>query len=146
MEHQLLELFTSDNSRYLKSSLTGEDDERGKKQAHYATVHEPVTASVWKKHLSGEIRLGLKPEINGECKWACIDVDPNNYKDYSEKKYVEIIKKYSLRMQAELQTLFFIEQVEMLLDLSMQITHLFLTLLVIQILKLEIQVIQLYLE
>jgi|TARA_E500000318_G_scaffold109540_2_gene122741 hypothetical protein len=96
MEHQLLELFTSDNSRYLKSSLTGEDDERGKKQAHYATVHEPVTASVWKKHLSGEIRLGLKPEINGECKWACIDVDPNNYKDYSEKKYVEIIKKYSL--------------------------------------------------
>ena len=96
MKEQLLELFTSDNSRYLKSSLTGEDDERGKKQAHYATIHEPVTADVWSQHLDGKIRLGLKPEIDNKCKWACIDVDPNNYKDYSEKKYVQIIKKYKL--------------------------------------------------
>ena len=96
MKEQILELFTSDNSRYLKSSLTGEDDERGKKQAHYSTIHESVTAEVWGQHLDGKIRLGLKPEIDGQCKWGCIDVDPNNYKDYSEKKYVQIIKKYKL--------------------------------------------------
>ena len=96
MKEQILELFTSDNSRYLKSSLTGEDDERGKKQAHYSTIHESVTAEVWGQHLDGKIRLGLKPEISGQCKWGCIDVDPNNYKDYSEKKYVQIIKKYKL--------------------------------------------------
>ena len=89
-------MFQGDDSRYLKSSLTGEDDERGKRQANYVTVHEPVTEEVWKQHLEGKIRLGLRPEIDNNCLWGCIDVDPNNYKDYSEKKYVEIIKKYSL--------------------------------------------------
>jgi hypothetical protein len=96
MQKELLSLFQGDNSRYLKSSLTGEDDERGKRQASYVTVHEPVTEEVWKQHLEGKIRLGLRPEIDNNCWWGCIDVDPNNYKDYSEKKYVEIIKKYSL--------------------------------------------------
>ena len=89
-------MFQGDNSQYLKSSLTGEDDERGKRQANYVTVHEPVTDNIWKQHLEGKLRLGLKPEMNDKCHWGCIDVDPNNYKDYSEKKYVEIIKKYNL--------------------------------------------------
>tara|TARA_R110002020_G_scaffold448093_1_gene660769 strand:- start:2148 stop:3722 length:1575 start_codon:yes stop_codon:yes gene_type:complete len=96
MHKQLLELFEGDSSRYLKSSLTGEDDERGKRNANYVTVHESVNADIWKQHLEGSLRLGLRPEIEGMCKWACIDVDPNNYKDYSEKKYVEIINKYTL--------------------------------------------------
>ena len=96
MHDKLFALFEGDNSKYLKSSLTGEDDERGKKSAQYMTVHEPVTSDIWEKHLKGELRLGLKPEVDNKCKWACIDVDPNNYKDYSEKKYVEIIKKYKL--------------------------------------------------
>jgi len=96
MHKELLSLFQGDDSRYLKSSLTGEDDERGKRQANYVTVHESVTEDIWKQHLEGKIRLGLKPEVDGLCKWGCIDVDPNNYKDYSEKKYVEIIRKYSL--------------------------------------------------
>lgn len=96
MHKELLSLFRGDDSRYLKSSLTGEDDERGKKQANYITVHEPVTEDIWKQHLEGTLRLGLKPEVEDQCKWGCIDVDPNNYKDYSEKKYVEIIKKYNL--------------------------------------------------
>lgn len=59
-------------------------------------VHEPVTAALWKEHLEGKIRIGLRPEVDNTCKWGCIDVDPENYKDYSEKKYVEIIKKYKL--------------------------------------------------
>ena len=96
MEEKLFTLFEGDNTRYLKSSLTGEDDERGKKSAEYITIHEPVTSAIWKQHLEGKLRVGLKPEIDGQCKWGCIDVDPNNYKDYSEKKYVEIIKKYKL--------------------------------------------------
>jgi len=96
MHDKLFALFEGDNSKYLKSSLTGEDDERGKKSAQYTTVHESVTSDLWKLHLDGKIRLGLRPEIGDKCKWACIDVDPTNYKDYSEKKYVEIIKKYKL--------------------------------------------------
>ena len=96
MDKQLLELFTCDSTQYLKSSLTGEDDERGKKQAKYITVHEPVTSEIWKQHLEGQTRIGLRPDIEDKCQWACIDVDPANYKDYSEKKYVDIIKNYSL--------------------------------------------------
>ena len=96
MHKELLSLFQSDNLQYLKSSLTGEDDERGKRQANYVTVHEFVTSDIWKQHLEGKVRLGLKPELGLDCLWGCIDVDPNNYKDYSEKKYVEIIKKYNL--------------------------------------------------
>ena len=48
-------------------------------------VHEPVTAALWKEHLEGKIRIGLRPEVDNTCKWGCIDVDPENYKDYSEK-------------------------------------------------------------
>ena len=63
MHDKLFALFEGDNSKYLKSSLTGEDDERGKKSAQYMTVHEPVTSDIWEKHLKGELRLGLKPEV-----------------------------------------------------------------------------------
>ena len=96
MHKELFALFACDSTQYLKSSLTGEDDERGKKQAKYVTVHEPVTSAIWQQHLKGQLRIGLRPDIKDQCKWACIDVDPANYKDYSEKKYVDIIKNYSL--------------------------------------------------
>ena len=96
MHKELFKLFQGDNTCYLKSSLTGEDDERGKKGAQYQTVHESLTATHWKHHLAGKSRIGIRPEIEDECLWGCIDVDPNNYKDYSEKKYVEIIRKYKL--------------------------------------------------
>tara|TARA_A100001391_G_scaffold6115_1_gene3887 strand:- start:1943 stop:3517 length:1575 start_codon:yes stop_codon:yes gene_type:complete len=96
MHKELFALFSGDTSQYIKSSLTGEDDERGKKSAKYITMHEPVTSDLWEQHLQGTLRLGLRPEVDGKCKWACIDVDPANYKDYSEKKYVEIIRKYKL--------------------------------------------------
>jgi hypothetical protein len=96
MHQELFSLFQGDNTCYLKSSLTGEDDERGKKGANYVMVKESLTADLWKEHLEGKTRIGVKPEIGDECMWGCIDVDPNNYKDYSEKKYVEIISKYNL--------------------------------------------------
>ena len=32
--------------------------------------------------------------------WGCIDVDPNSYKNYSQKKYVDIIKNYKLPLVA----------------------------------------------
>ena len=100
MNRKFLTLFAGDDTCYLKSSLTGEDDERGKKSAQYQTIHEPVTESLWKHHLDGSIRIGIKPEKNGKCVWGCIDVDPHNYKSYSEKKYVDIINKYNLPLVA----------------------------------------------
>tara|TARA_R110000764_G_scaffold145900_2_gene233681 strand:+ start:542 stop:2125 length:1584 start_codon:yes stop_codon:yes gene_type:complete len=96
MHKELFKLFQGDDTCYLKSSLTGEDDERGKKKAQYQTIHEELTPKHWKAHLDGKSRIGIRPEIGEDCLWGCIDVDPNNYKDYSEKKYVEIIKEYKL--------------------------------------------------
>ena len=96
MHKELFQLFQGDDSCYLKSSLTGEDDDRGKKGADYVTVKETLTAKHWKEHLDGKMRIGIRPEIGEQCLWGCIDVDPNNYKDYNQKKYVEIIRNYKL--------------------------------------------------
>ena len=100
MNRKFLKLFAGDDTCYLKSSLTGEDDERGKKSAQYQTIRESVTESLWEQHLNGSIRIGIKPEKDGKCLWGCIDVDPHNYKSYSEKKYVDIINKYNLPLVA----------------------------------------------
>lgn len=93
---KLIDLFEGDYSSYITASLNGEADERGKKKANYKTVHEPVTTELWDAHLQGKQRIGFKPEKDGLCKWGAIDVDPSSYKDYSEKKYVDIIKRYKL--------------------------------------------------
>lgn len=100
MHKKLFTLFAGDNTRYLKSLLTGKDDERGKKGTDYQTVHEPLTPELWQEHLDGKIRVGLKPELDGKCVWGCIDVDPHSYTSFSAKKYVDIIKKYKLPLIA----------------------------------------------
>tara|TARA_R110000787_G_scaffold133719_1_gene246147 strand:+ start:4335 stop:5915 length:1581 start_codon:yes stop_codon:yes gene_type:complete len=100
MHKKLLKLFAGDNTRYLKSLLTGKDDERGKKGTDYQTIHEPLTSELWQEHLEGKIRIGLKPELEDKCVWGCIDVDPHSYTSFSAKKYVDIIKKYKLPLIA----------------------------------------------
>jgi len=100
MHQKLLKLFAGDNTRYLKSLLTGKDDERGKKGTEYQTIHEPLTAELWKEHLDGKIRIGIKPELEGKCVWGCIDVDPHSYTSFSSKKYIDIIRKYKLPLIA----------------------------------------------
>ena len=97
---KLFELFKGNSDSYIKSSVTGELDDRGKRITSYTTVHEPVTTTQWQEHLSGKIRIGFKPEKDGKCMWGCIDVDPNSYKNYSQKKYVDIIKNYKLPLVA----------------------------------------------
>ena len=96
MHKELYKLFTGYTKSYVKLSLTGESDTNGKKQAKYLTVHEPVSPAIWEDHLNGKYRIGLRPEMDDECVWACIDLDPNDYKNYSQKKYIDIIKKYDL--------------------------------------------------
>ena len=99
MHKKLLKLFAGDNTRYLKSLLTGKDDERGKKGTDYQTIHEPLTSELWQQHLDGKIRIGLKPELEDKCVWGCIDVDPHSYTSFSAKKYVDIIKKYKKSLE-----------------------------------------------
>jgi len=96
MLKRLADLFEGDPDQFITTSLTGEVDERGKREAKYITIHEPLTSAKWQEHLDGKIRIGVRPENNEKAKWGCIDVDPSTYKDYSQKKYVSIIKEYKL--------------------------------------------------
>ena len=75
MQDHLLELFEGDSSQFIKVTLTGGQDERGKRKADYLTLHEPVTSSLWKDHLEGKFVIGLRPERDEKIKWGCIDVD-----------------------------------------------------------------------
>ena len=43
----LANLFEGHPNKYLTTSLTGEVDERGKREAKCTTVHEPLTGNVW---------------------------------------------------------------------------------------------------
>ena len=96
MFKRLAELFEGDPAKFITTSLTGEVDDRGKREAKYLTIHEPATEKVWKNHIDGKTRIGVRPENGDKVKWGCIDVDPTTYKDYSQKKYVDIIREYKL--------------------------------------------------
>ena len=96
MEEQLLRIFEGNSELFITTSLTGEVDERGKTVGQTFTVHEPVTLQIWQEHLQGTKRIGIKPEKDDKCKWACIDIDPHNYKQYNQKKIVDIIKEFNL--------------------------------------------------
>ncbi len=96
MQKELLQLFEGDSSQFITVSLTGETDERGKRKADYLTKHEPVTEELWADHLNGKTLIGLRPENGDKLKWSCIDIDPANYKQYTSKKYVDIIRDFEL--------------------------------------------------
>ena len=91
MFKDFFKLFEGDPNQYITSTLLGVEDKRGKKEARYKTISEPVTSDIWRDHLEGKIKIGIRPENGDLCKWGCIDVDPENYKDYTEKKYVNIL-------------------------------------------------------
>ena len=82
MEQRLLNLFEGNSELFITTSLTGEVDERGKRVAKTITVHEPVTLQLWKNHLTGAQRIGIKQEKGNVVKWGCIDIDPQNYKGF----------------------------------------------------------------
>ncbi len=94
---KLLDLFAGDLTKYIKVTLLGDLNERSKKSAKYVTIDEPVTTDLWQSHLDGKQIIGIRPEFNNKCKWGCIDIDPADYRDYSEKKYVEIIRHQNIK-------------------------------------------------
>jgi len=69
-------------------------DASGKKVGKALTVREPLTLSLWEKHLKGEQSLGVIP-INEQnfCFWGCIDVDVYNLE---HKVLIDKIEKYGL--------------------------------------------------
>jgi len=96
MIKDLLEIFQGDPNKHLMTSLTGEVNEKGKREANCWEEKKPVTESLWQTHLDGKQRIGIFPIHEDKIKWGCIDIDPRNYKDYSSKKYIDIITNYKL--------------------------------------------------
>jgi hypothetical protein len=92
MLKRLADLFEGDPDQFITTSLTGEVDERGKHEANYLTIHEPLTSAKWQGHLDGKVRIGVRPENNDKAKWGCIDVDPTTYKNYSQKNTFPLFK------------------------------------------------------
>ena len=96
MYQQLFELFAGNDTSYIQVTLNGDKDERGKRKANYLTIHKSLTPELCKEHIEGKRIIGLKPEKEDICKWACIDIDPTNYENYSSKKYIDNIVKAKL--------------------------------------------------
>jgi len=96
MNQKFADLFAGDDSKYIKVTYNGGLDERGKRDAKYTTIHEPVTTAQWDEHLKGNWVLGIRPERGEECIWGCIDIDPKDYKEFNQKKIVDIIKNAKL--------------------------------------------------
>lgn len=92
----LLDIFEGDPDRILLTSLTGEVNEKGKREANCWVEKKPVTEEIWNNHLQGKHRFGIFPVYKDKIKWGCIDIDPRNYRDYSSKKYIDIIENYKL--------------------------------------------------
>ena len=57
MYKDFFKLFEGDPAKYITSTLIGVEDNRGKKEATYTTVHEAVTPAIWKDHLDGKIKI-----------------------------------------------------------------------------------------
>ena len=56
---------------------------------------QPVTDSLWQKHLDGEENLGIIPiNDDNQCKWGCIDID--SYAGFDHKKLIDKIKNMKL--------------------------------------------------
>ena len=56
---------------------------------------QPVTDSLWQKHLDGEENLGIIPiNDDNQCRWGCIDID--SYAGFDHKKLIDKIRDMKL--------------------------------------------------
>ena len=56
---------------------------------------QPVTDSLWQKHLNGEENLGIIPiNDDNQCRWGCIDID--SYAGFDHKKLIDKITNMKL--------------------------------------------------
>ena len=84
---KLMQIFSGLERAHGIYEITGKqkNTEKGiKKEGRGRTLHEPLTIELWKKHLAGNLSLGVVPLTDNEtCSWGCIDVDeyPINTKE-----------------------------------------------------------------
>ena len=88
-------LFGGLKSAYGTYELNGARRENGKAEGKALTKKGEVTLELFKKHLSGELSLGIVPIMeDNNCKWGCIDVD--KYNGFNPVTIIEQIRKLKL--------------------------------------------------
>ena len=78
IEKEFMDVFSGLDRAHGIYEITGQKNTaRGvKKDGIAKTLHEPLTLELWKKHLDGEVSIGVIPITDDEtCRWGCIDID-----------------------------------------------------------------------
>ena len=73
------------------------DKERNKIKPDYIWSGKAVTATEYKKHIEGEISIGIQPcGLDGKAQFGCIDIDPDNYENFKAEHYLALFEQYKL--------------------------------------------------
>jgi len=63
----------------------------------YGWKHRSITDEDYVKHLTGDVGMGIQPcDDQGNASFGAIDIDPNNYTDFTPQKYLKIIQDKNL--------------------------------------------------
>ena len=99
MERKFIEYFTGlkRNYGFADLSKTVTDLITGKVKPEYGWSKQPITDQDYLDHLSGKKSIGIQPcDDEGMARFGAIDIDSKSYRDFSIKKYLDIIKQYDL--------------------------------------------------
>jgi len=100
MERKFIEYFSGLQRNYGFADLSEMmiDPQTGKNQPKkYGWTHRQITDQDYTDHLSGKKSIGIQPcDDDGMARFGAIDIDSKDYKDFSVKKYLDIIKIYDL--------------------------------------------------
>lgn len=100
MERKFIEYFSGLQRNYGFADLSEMmiDPQTGKNQPKkYGWTHRQITDQDYADHLSGKKSIGIQPcDDDGMARFGAIDIDSKDYKDFSVKKYLDIIKSYDL--------------------------------------------------
>jgi hypothetical protein len=99
MERKFIEIFTGLKRdfgiAYFDKSII--DPETGKKKPTYGWADKPITDQDYLDHLNGKKSIGIQPcNDEGKVLFGAIDIDSKDYKDFSVKKYLDIVREYDL--------------------------------------------------
>jgi len=100
MERKFIEYFSGLQRNYGFADLSEMmiDPQTGKNQPKkYGWTHRQITDQDYIDHLNGKKSIGIQPcNDEGMARFGAIDIDSKDYKDFSVKKYLDIIKSYDL--------------------------------------------------
>jgi hypothetical protein len=99
MERNFIEYFTGLQRNFGFADLTKniKDPTTGKLKPEYGWSKQPITEQDYLDHLEGNKSIGIQPcDDDGVARFGAIDIDSKDYKDFSIKKYLDIIKQYDL--------------------------------------------------